>query len=298
MDIAITGSTGLIGTQLAASLRADGHTVVPVVRTASQPGTLHWDPMSGSIERSGFEGIDAVVHLAGEPIAAGRWSAPQRDRIRDSRRIGTDLLARTLAELDRPPSTLVSGSAIGWYGSRGDEVLTEASASGDDFLAEVCREWEGATAPAEAAGLRVVHLRTGIVLDPRGGALAAQLPIFRLGLGGKAGAGDQWLAWISLADEVRAIRFALDQPELSGPVNLSAPNPVTNEAFTRALGAQLRRPTFMRIPRLARHLPLGIGPLVDSLLFSSARVVPEVLVGAGFSFDHETLDAALADLLG
>jgi hypothetical protein len=298
MDIAITGSTGLIGTKLTESLRADGHTVVPVVRTAGRPGTIAWDPGSGSVERAGFEGLDAVVHLAGEPIASGRWSAAQRQRIGDSRRLGTDLLARTLAELDRPPSTLVSGSAIGWYGSRGDEVLTEAAGPGDDFLAQVCRDWEAATAPAEAAGLRVVHLRTGIVLDPQGGALGAQLPIFKLGLGAKAGTGDQWMSWISVTDEVRAIRFALEHPDLAGPLNLTGPNPVTNRVFTKALGAQLGRPTFLTIPRLARHLPLGIGDLVDSLLFSSARVVPEALVDAGFSFTHETVEAALAELLG
>jgi uncharacterized protein (TIGR01777 family) len=298
MDIAITGSTGLIGKKLAESLRADGHTVVPVVRTAGQSGSIRWDPTTGSIERSGFEGLDAVVHLAGEPIASGRWSTAQRQRIADSRRIGTDLLARTLADADRPPSTLLSGSAIGWYGSRGDEVLNEGAAPGDDFLAKVCRDWEAATAPAETAGLRVVHLRTGIVLDPNGGALGAQLPIFKLGLGAKAGTGAQWMSWISVTDEVRAIRFALDHPSLTGPVNLTGPNPVTNRLFTKALAAQLGRPAFLTIPRLARHLPLGIGDLVDSLLFSSARVVPEALVSAGFSFTNETVESALDDLLG
>ncbi|WP_426573437.1 TIGR01777 family oxidoreductase [Aquihabitans sp. McL0605] len=297
MDIAITGSSGLIGTALAGSLRADGHRVVPVVRTAGRAGTVVWDPAKGTIDAEGLEGLDAVVHLAGAGIAAGPWTAKQRARIRDSREQGTSLLATAIAGLDRPPAVLVSGSAIGYYGDRGDEVLTEASGPGDDFLAGICTAWEGATAPAADAGVRVAHLRTGIVLDRDGGALAKQLPIYRLGLGGKAGRGTQWMSWISLDDEVRAIRFALDTDSVSGPVNLTAPNPVTNAAFTKALGAAVHRPTFLTIPRFVRHVPAGIGPLVESLLFSSARVEPTALVSAGFTFEHPSLDEALASVL-
>ncbi|MFN8017685.1 MAG: TIGR01777 family oxidoreductase [Acidimicrobiales bacterium] len=297
MDIAITGASGLIGTALAASLRADGHTVVPVVRRDAPGRSIRWDPAAGTIDAAGLEGLDAVVHLAGEGIASGRWTDAQRARIRDSRSQGTALLAGALAGLAAPPAVLVSGSAIGIYGDRGDEVLTEASAPGDDFLADVCTAWEAATAPAEEAGIRVAHLRTGIVLDRRGGALGKQLPIFKAGLGGRAGRGTQWMSWISLEDEVRAIRFAIDHANLRGPLDLTAPEPVTNRDFTASLGHALHRPTFLTIPGLVRHAPLGIGDLVGSLLFSSARVLPARLEEAGFAFSHRTLDEALAAIL-
>lgn len=299
MDIAITGSSGLIGTALASSLRADGHRVLPVVRSGGGDGTIAWDPSAGTIEAAKLEGVDAVVHLAGEGIASGPWTAKQRQRILQSRAQGTALLARTLADLTTGPGALISGSAIGFYGDRGDEELRETSSAGDDFLAEVCLAWEAATAPAEEAGIRVVHLRTGIVLDPRGGALGKQLPIFKLGLGGKAGTGRQWMSWITLRDEIAAIRFALDTEALTGPVNLTAPAPATNAEFTKALGAALGRPTFLTIPRFARHAPLGIGDLIGSLLFTSARVLPTALTDAGFQFaDPElrpAIDAVLAD---
>ncbi len=296
MNIAITGASGLIGTALRASLEADGHRVVAVSRSGGADA-IGWDPTSGTIDAAGLEGLDAVVHLAGEGIASGPWTTAQRRRIHDSRQAGTDLLARTLTELDHPPAVLLSGSAIGWYGDRGDEVLTEAASPGDDFLSHVCLDWEAATAPAEAAGIRVAHLRTGIVLDRRGGALGKQLPIFRAGLGGQAGSGVQWMSWITLADEVRAIRFALDHQEVSGPLNLTAPQPATNAEFTRALGAHLHRPTVLRIPRLARHLPFGVGDLVNSLLFTSARVEPQRLIDHGFTFHDPDLDAALTSVL-
>jgi hypothetical protein len=297
MDIAITGSTGLIGQALATSLRTDGHRVIPVVRSGSDPESVRWDPATGAIEGAGLEGLDGVVHLAGEGIASGPWTAPQRERIRASRQQGTRLLARTLAGLDRPPAVLVSGSAIGYYGDRGDEVLTEGSTAGDDFLAHVCLDWEGATAPATDAGIRTVPIRTGIVLDARGGALAKQLPAFKLGLGAKAGNGQQWMSWITLHDEVRAIRFALEHDTVTGPVNLTAPAPVTNADFTDAVGEALHRPTFLTIPRFARKAPFGVGDLVGSLLFSSARVQPHALVEAGFTFDHEDLRGALDAVL-
>ena len=297
MDIAITGSTGLIGQALATSLRADGHRVLPVVRSGGEPGTVRWDPVAGTIDTAGLEGVDAGVHLAGEGIASGPWTDAQRARIRDSREQGTRLLATTLAALDQPPAVLVSGSAIGYYGDRGDEVLTEGSGPGDDFLADVCQAWEGATAPAPAAGIRTVHVRTGIVLDAHGGALAKQLPAFKLGVGAKAGTGRQWMSWITLHDEIRALRFAIEHDTVSGPINLTAPQPVTNAVFTDAVGEALHRPTFLTIPRFARKAPFGIGGLVESLLFSSARVEPAALVDAGFSFDHEDLTTALAAVL-
>lgn len=296
MEIAITGASGFIGTALVRSLEADGHTVIPVVRRASAGRAIRWDPAAGTIDAAALEGLDAVVHLAGEGIASGRWTEAQRARIRDSRSQGTRVLATALAGLEGPPPVLVSGSAIGIYGDRGDEVLTESSTPGSDFLAEVCTAWEAATAPAEAAGIRVAHLRTGIVLDPEGGALAKQLPIFRLGLGGRAGRGDQWMSWITLADEVRAIRFAIDH-DVAGPLDLTAPAPATNRDFTAALGRALHRPTFLTIPSLVRHAPLGIGDLVGSLLFSSARVLPAKLEAAGFEFAHPDLDGALEAIL-
>lgn len=295
MDIAITGASGLIGRALASSLRADGHRVRPLARPSSSRSDgdrITWDPAAGTIDGAALEGVDAVVHLAGEGIASGPWTRAQRARIHDSRVDGTTLLARALADLDAPPAVLLSGSAIGYYGDRGDDRLTEADGPGDDFLAEVCVAWEAATAPAEAAGIRVAHLRTGIVLDRSGGALGKQLPLFRLGLGGRAGRGTQWMSWITIVDEVRAIRFALES-EVAGPLNLTAPGPVTNAEFTRALGTALHRPTFLTVPRLAKKAPAGIGDLVGSLLFTSARVEPAALLAAGFRFEHPELDEAL-----
>jgi uncharacterized protein (TIGR01777 family) len=295
VEIAITGASGLIGTALTSSLEADGHRVVPISRSAG-PGAIRWDPMAGRIDASALDGLDAVVNLAGEPIAAGPWTAKQRAKIHDSRQSGTRLIATTLASLDRPPTVLLSGSAIGAYGDRGDEVLTEASARGHDFLGDLCADWEAATAPAEAAGIRVAHLRTGIVLARGGGALAPQVKIFKLGLGGKAGKGNQWIPWIAIDDHVAAVRFLLDH-DLSGPVNLTSPSPATNAAFTKALGRALHRPTVVPVPGLVRHLPLGVGDLLHSLLFSSARVVPERLEAAGFTFAHTDLDEALRSVL-
>ncbi len=298
MQVAITGASGLIGSALADSLRSDGHQVLAISRAPKDADGIRWDPSAGTIDASRLEGIDAVVHLAGQPIAARPWTSAQRRAIAESRRTGTDLIARTLAGLDAPPAVLVSGSAIGAYGDRGEEVLTEASSLGHDFLADVCRDWEQATAPAAEAGIRVVTIRTGIVLAASGGALGAQLPIFKLGLGGKAGNGRQWMPWITIDDEVGAIRFLLDHADVSGPVNLVSPEPVTNAAFTKAVGRALHRPTILNVPRAIRHLPLGIGDLAGSLLFSSARVVPEVLIDAGYTYRHTDLDEAMRSVLG
>ena len=295
MDIAITGASGFIGQALSQSLHRSGHRIAAVSRRAG-PDTITWDPAAGRIDAAGLEGLDAVVNLAGEPIASAPWTAKQRSRIRDSRQTGTRLLANTLASLQRPPAVLLSGSAIGAYGDRGDEILTEAASRGTDFLAEVCRGWEEATDPAERAGIRVAHLRTGVVLARHGGALAKQAAIFRLGLGGRAGDGRQWIPWITLADEVAAIEFLLGH-EIAGPVNVVGPQPSTNAEFTRALGRALHRPTIVRVPGFVRHVPGGVGDLIHSLLFSSARVVPERLEAAGFSFGVRDLDVALAAVL-
>jgi len=300
MDVAISGASGLVGSALRASLEADGHTAISLVRSgghgASGP-TIAWDPVAGTIDARALEGVDAVVHLAGEGIAAGRWTDEHLARVRDSRTKGTSLIAGALARLDRPPSVLVSGSAIGYYGDRGDELLDERSAPGTDLLGGLCVAWEAAAEPAAAAGIRVARIRTGIVLSTEGGALAKQLLPFKLGLGGKAGSGRQWLSWITLADEVRAIRFLLDH-DVAGPVDLTAPNPVTQATFARALGHALHRPTVVPIPRFVGKLPFGIGPLAETLLFSSARVAPTVLEDAGFTFTATTIDEAFAQLLG
>lgn len=296
MRIAVTGSSGLIGSALCASLEGDGHEVVPVVRSDRGPGTVRWDIDAGTIDAAGLEGLDGVVHLAGEGIASGRFTDEHKRRVLESRTRGTGLLCRTLAELDTPPPVLLSGSAIGYYGDRGDEELTETSPPGEGFLPEVCTAWEAATQPAEAAGVRVVHLRTGVVLSPDGGALGKQLLPFKLGLGGRAGKGDQWFPWITLDDHVRAMRFLLDA-DVQGPADLTAPNPVTNVEFVRTLGAVLGRPTIIPIPGFVRKLPAGVGPLVDNLLFASLRVLPRVLEEAGFTWRHETLEPALRELL-
>lgn len=318
MRIALTGSSGLIGKALRASLEADGHEVVRIVRGAGEhasgagrtageqasgaggtgtgPGTVPWDIDAGTIDAAGLEGLDGVVHLAGEGIAAGRFTAEHKRRVLTSRTRGTALLSRTLAELSSPPPVLLSGSAVGYYGDRGDEELTEDSPPGEGFLSEVCTAWEAETAAAEAAGIRVAHLRTGVVLSTEGGALAKQLLPFKLGLGGRAGKGDQWLAWIGIDDHVRAVRFLLGS-DLAGPVDLTAPRPVTNREFVRTLGAVLGRPTLVPIPSVAARLPLGIGPLVDNLLFVSQRVLPKALTDAGFTFEHTELEPCLRALL-
>jgi len=298
VDVAVTGASGLIGTALMASLAADGHRGIRLVRREVRPAedAIAWDPAAGTIDANSLEGVDAVVHLAGEGIAAGRWTKAQKARILDSRVGGTTLLATTLAGLNRPPSVLLSGSAIGYYGERGDDEVTEADGPGDIFLSEVCVEWEAAAAPAVDAGIRVAFLRTGIVLDPTGGALAKTLPLFRLGLGGRLGSGRQWWSWISADDEVGAIRFLLDH-DLSGPVNLTAPNPVTNAEFTTTLGRVLKRPTILPVPAFGPKLLLG-PELADQLLFTSARVLPEVLTNAGFTFATPDLATGLTRVLG
>jgi uncharacterized protein len=294
--IAITGASGLIGTALQASLRAGGHTVVRVVRRNPSADDVVWDPTAGTIDAAKLDGVNAVVHLAGEGIADSKWTDEHKKRVMESRTLGTTLLATTLAKLDRPPTVLASGSAVGFYGDRGDQELTESAAIGAGFLAEVVGAWESSTQAAQAAGIRVAHLRTGIVLSTKGGALKQQLLPFKLGLGGRLGKGTQWLPWISITDEVAAIQHVLQTDSLRGPVNLTAPSPVTNAVFTKALGAALKRPTIIPIPLLPLKVMYG-AEMVQEMLLSSTRVLPQALLNSGFVFKHSELSPALAAVL-
>ena len=298
LSVAVTGSTGLVGGALALALGSAGHRVVRVVRGATAPAgdsAVRWDPDFGTIEASRLDGVDAVVHLSGESIARGRWTEAKKQRIRSSRVRSTIFLADTLARLPRPPRALVAASATGYYGSRGDQLLREESVSGTGFLADVCREWEAATAPAAHRGVRVVHLRTGVVLTPAGGALRTLLWPFRLGLGGPVGPGTQWMSWISIDDLCGAILHALATESLAGPVNAVAPAPVTNREFATTLGRVLGRPAFLRLPAFAVHLLLG--EMADELLLASTRAVPARLEATGFAFGDPALEGALRRLL-
>ena len=291
MRIAVSGSTGFIGSQLVTALTRDGHDIIRIVRTKARSGDIQWSPAEGRIDAAALEGVDAVVHLAGEPIGQ-RWTDDARRRIRDSRVQGTTLIARTLAALARPPRVFVSASAVGFYGAdRGDELLDESSQPGDDFLADVGVAWEAATEPASARGIRVVRTRFGVVLDPAGGMLERILPIFRFGLGGKLGNGTQWLSWISLEDLIEAIRFVLRTPTISGAVNVTAPNPVRNDEFTRVLGRVLHRPAIALVPAFA--LRAVYGEMAEGTIMANQRVIPRKLQETGFRFAHPRLEAAL-----
>lgn len=302
MRVAVTGSTGLIGSRLVAELRAGGHEVLRVlrpettgaVRTGNED-VIEWDPARGTADRTAFEGLDAVVHLAGTGIGDSRWTEDRKRAILHSRTDSTSLLASTLAQLDRPPAVLLSGSGVGYYGDTGTRETDETRRAGRDFPAAVCVAWEAAAEPAVQAGIRVAYLRTGVVLAAEGGALAKQLPFFRFGLGGRFGSGKQYLSWITLRDEVRAIRFLLDH-DVSGPVNLTSPEPTTNAEFTKALGRVLRRPTF-RIPMIGPRLLFG-RELADSLLLISQRAIPRALLAAGFEFEDPQVEGALRSVLG
>jgi uncharacterized protein (TIGR01777 family) len=297
VDVAITGASGFLGSALTSSLRADGHRVLRLVRGGITNGDdIGWDPAAGRIDAPAIEGVDAVVNLAGESIGEHRWTADQKRRILDSRARGTSVLTAAVASREHKPRVLVSASAIGYYGNRGDEILDEDSAPGDDFLADVCKTWERETRPAVEAGIRVVNLRTGIVLARHGGTLQRMLLPFRLGLGGKQGSGRQWMSWITLADHVAATRAAIDDARLTGPVNLTSPNPVTNADFAAALGRVLKRPTVLPTPMFVLKLRYG-EELIDSLLLASQRVLPSRLESAGFRFEHPVLVPALEAIL-
>ncbi|MBL8022681.1 MAG: TIGR01777 family oxidoreductase [Elusimicrobia bacterium] len=296
MKLLVSGGTGLIGGGLVDSLRKENHKVTLLTRRASVSAPhILWDPHLERVDPRLLEGFDAVVHLAGENIAAGRWTSKVKDRILKSRSKGTAFLANTLAGLTRPPKVLISASAIGIYGDRGEESLNEESPPGTGFLAEVCRAWESSSAPAAAKGIRVAALRFGVVLSPRGGALQKMLLPFRLGLGGKIGTGRQWWSWVSLMDVIGGIRHVLETDFISGPVNVTAPSPVTNAEFTKALGRALHRPTLFPLPAFMAKMVLG--EMAESLLLASARVEPKKLLSSGYVFRHSTLAGALTDLL-
>jgi len=292
MRVAVTGSHGLIATALAARLRADGDTVVPLVRGSAGPGEIAWDPSAGRLDPAALAGIDAVVNLAGAGIGDRRWSAARRAELESSRIALTETLSEAVAAADPRPRVLLSGSAVGYYGDRGEEELTEASGPGSGFLAGLCRRWEGATAAAEAAGVRVAHLRSGVVLARHGGALRRQLPLFRLGLGGPLGRGRQYLSWIALEDEVGAIVHALRTETVRGPLNLCAPGPVTSAEFARALGRVLHRPARLPAPAVALKLVLG-RELTTEMLLAGQRAVPAALLREGYRFAFAEVEAAL-----
>lgn len=296
MRVIISGSSGLIGSALCSELRNEGHEIVRLVRRSPDAGDVQWDPANGVLPQDALEGAGAVVNLAGAGIADHRWTADYKAQILDSRVRSTTLLAETIAACTDPPPVLLSGSAIGIYGASDDRELDERSPIGNDFLAGVCHQWEAAAQPAADAGTRVAFLRTGIVLTPKGGALKKMLPLFKLFAGGRFGSGRQWQSWISLPDEVGAIRHLLTA-SVAGPVNLTAPNPVTNAMFAKSLGNALGRPSALPVPAFGPKLLLG-SELADALLFTGQRVLPGVLQQSGYRFQHARLDDAFAALLG
>jgi uncharacterized protein len=298
LRIAITGSSGLVGRALVPFLTARGHEVIRVVRTTPRnPNEIAWDPARGRLEPDDLEGADAVIHLAGEPVSE-RWTSANKTRIRESRVLGTSLLAEALASLTKKPRVFLSGSAIGIYGNRGNEWLDESSAVGhDDFLARVAQEWEAAAAPAARAGIRVVHPRLGVVLHPDGGALERLLSVFRLGAGGRIGSGDQWLSWIARTDAVAALHFLLGDDDFRGPVNVVAPNPETNAQFAKVLGHVLSRPSLATVPAIAVRLMLG-AEMANATVLASQRVRPKALDEYGFRFQYPHLEGALRHELG
>ena len=304
MNYLVTGSSGLIGSALVDALAADGHTVVRLVRGARRPANsvvsdITWDPAAGRLDHATLQAagpFDGVVHLAGAGIGDKRWTPARRTELLESRTRSTALLVEALVACDPRPPVLVSASAVGFYGDGGDAPLTEASPSGAGLLAEICRQWEAATAPAAAAGIRTVLLRTGIVLAASGGVLGKQLPLFRLGLGGRMGSGRQVRSWITLDDEIRAIRHCLDDSSLSGPVNATAPAPATDAELARALGAALHRPAALPVPAAALKVALG-GEMATEMVLTGQRVLPERLLASGFTFAHPDLPGALAAVL-
>jgi len=295
--IAITGASGLVGQALVSHLEAEGLLVRQLVRREVRDSEreIYWNPSTGEIDAAELNGVDAVVHLAGESVAAGRWTKAKKQRIVDSRVEGTRLLSQTLAGLTSKPAVLCSASAIGFYGDRGDQLLNEDAPPGEGFLADTCQLWEAAADPARDAGIRTVHMRIGLVLSPDGGALGKMLPLFKCGLGGVLGSGQQFMSWITLDDLVSAFHHALTHSQLAGPVNGVAPGPVTNREFTKTLGRVLGRPTILPAPAFA--LRLALGEMADQLLLASARVDPAVLQTAGFEFGQTQLEPALRDLL-
>ncbi|HEY5334676.1 MAG TPA: TIGR01777 family oxidoreductase [Mycobacteriales bacterium] len=296
MRIAVTGASGLVGSHLVPQLRSHGHDVVTLVRRAPvRPDEIRWDPSSGDLDPADLEGVEAAVHLAGAGIGDKRWSGEYKQLVLSSRVESTTLLANTLTQLDPRPQVLLSGSAIGFYGDAGDRECDESTPAGTGFLADVCQAWEGATTAAEEAGIRTVHLRTGLVLSGTGGMLAQQLRLYKLGLGGPLGNGRQWWSWVSLADELGAIEHLLTA-DVAGPVNITGPAPVRQRDFATALGRALHRPAVLPAPGFA--LKAVIGEFAEEGILAGQQVLPRVLESDGYAFSHRTLDEALATALG
>jgi uncharacterized protein (TIGR01777 family) len=293
MKILISGSSGLIGTAATAALKSDGHNVVHLVRPSktANPGDVQWDPMRATVDVAGLEGIDVVIHLSGAGIADGRWTEERKQLLRSSRIDTTRVLVDSLSRLKQKPRLLIVASAIGYYGSRGDEILTESSTTGTDFLALVCRDWEAEASRAAERCIRTLMLRFGVVLSGKGGALPKMLPPFKLGVGGRLGSGQQWMSWIAIEDVVGIIRHTIANEQVSGPVNVVAPNPVRNEEFTRLLAGMLHRPAIFPAPAFV--LRLAMGEMADAVLLSSDRVKPEQMLAAGYKFRFEILEPAL-----
>jgi uncharacterized protein (TIGR01777 family) len=297
MKIVVTGASGLLGSALVTTLRGDGHDVVRLVRRPPRTGDEEqWDPAAHELDPSIISGVDAVVHLAGVGVGDKRWTDDYKRSIRASRIDGTTTIAAALAAATQPPKVLLSASAVGFYGDTGEDQVDESSASGNGFLAEVVRDWEAACAPAADAGVRVVTMRTGVVLARKGGALGKVLPLFRLGLGGRLGDGLQWMSWIALPDYLFALRFLLDHDDVSGPVNVTSPEPVRNREYTKAIGRAVHRPAFAIVPATA--LRAALGGFADEGVLVSQRVVPTRLEDAGFNFAFGDIDSALTAILG
>lgn len=295
MKIAIAGASGLVGAAISPQLEAEGHDVVRLVRNSPRPGEIEWHPNQDAIDPAKLEGFDAIINLAGENIAEGRWTEEKKKKIHDSRVNGTHLLSEAVAKLTTAPRCFLCASATGIYGDRGDETLDEQSESGGGFLAGVCREWEMATEPAHRAGVRVVNLRFGPILARAGGMLEKMLTPFKMGLGGKIGSGKQYISWVAIDDSVAAMKLALNDESIRGPLNVVSPKPVTNERFTRALGEVLSRPTVMAMPAFAARL--AFGEMADEMLLVSQKVIPKKLQAAGFQFAYADLETALQHYL-
>ena len=296
MKILVTGATGLVGSELVPFLTQQGHEVNRLTHSKpKEANDIVWDPARNQLPKARIEGTDAIVHLAGENIAGKRWNEKVKEELRRSRLDGTKLLCETIAQMQSPPKSLICASAIGFYGNRGSELLNETSAAGTGFLADLCKDWEAACEPARQKGIRVVNIRIGVVLTPKGGALAKMIPPFKMGVGGIMGSGNQYWSWISIDDVVGVINHCLTHEKISGPVNTTTPRPVTNYEFTKALGAVLGRPTILPMPAFAARLALG--EMADALLLSSARVMPNRLSETGYQFHHPALEPALQSLL-
>jgi uncharacterized protein (TIGR01777 family) len=298
MKVLISGAGGLVGTAVADALRKDGHTVGQFVRPGgtARAGDVRWDPASGTVDLAAMEGADTVICLSGASVGEGRWTAERKNVLRSSRVDLTRVLVDSLGRLKKKPRVFVAASAIGYYGNRGDEILTEASTAGNDFIAQLARDWETETIRAEAVGIRTVILRFAVILSAKGGALARMVLPFKLGAGGRLGSGQQWMSWVGLEDVVEIVRAAISHEQMRGPVNVAAPGPVQNVEFTRVLARVLHRPAIFPAPAFA--LRIALGEMADALLLASQRVIPEKLRAAGYKFRYENLEGALREILG